>query len=134
MTVTAGAVTVLRTAALSGAAATGTLSFLSATDNTSVLALSDLAVADADCTAFEVRLDDGLEVVPLTADIVAGTAASFTEPLGADFDPGMFDQVSDVIFLRLCMVSVQPIPQFPKCQIRNAAFGGFRNKSCRNFV
>lgn len=97
----AGELTILRTASLSGTAATGTLSLLQvADDSSSFLALNDLVVADAGCSALEVRLDDGLEVIPLTADIVSGTAADFTEPLDADFDPDMFDQVSE-LFLRL---------------------------------
>lgn len=95
--VTAGELTILRTAALSGTAAQGTLSLLRVTaDNSSFLALSDFLVADSDCSEFELRLDDGLEVVLLTADIVGGTATDFTEPLDADFDPGMFDQVSGI--------------------------------------
>eukprot|EP00903_Cladosiphon_okamuranus_P006076 g5989.t1 len=93
--VNVGELTILRTASLSGTAATGTLSLLRVTeDSSSLLALNDLVVADADCSAFEVRLDDGLEVIPLTADVVSGTAADFTEPLDTDFDPDMFDQAS----------------------------------------
>lgn len=91
-----GDLTVLRTATLSGTAAAGTLSLVRATaDDTSFLALNDFVVSDEACGAFEIRLDDGLEVVvPLTADIVAGTATDFTEPLDADFDPDLYDQVS----------------------------------------
>lgn len=95
--VTAGELTVLRTAALAGTGATGTLSLLQVTeDSSSFLALNGFVVDDAGCSAFEVRLDDGLEVIPLTADIVGGTAADFTEPLDADFDADMFDQVSEL--------------------------------------
>eukprot|EP00752_Nemacystus_decipiens_P007581 g6774.t1 len=93
--VVAGELTILRTATLSGTGAAGTLSLLRVTeDSSSFLALNDLVVDDADCSAFEVRLDDGLEVIPLTAEIVSGTAADFTEPLDAGFDADMFEQAS----------------------------------------
>lgn len=93
--VTGGEVTIVRTAAFSGEAAEGTLSLLRvAADDSAVLALNNFVVAEVGCSEFEVRLDE--EVVPLTADIVAGTAVDFTEPLPVDFDPDMFDQVSEL--------------------------------------
>ena len=109
--VTAGELTVLRTAALSGTGAAGTLSLLRVSeDSTSFLALNNFVVDSADCSAFEVRLDDGLEVIPLTAAVVSGTATDFTEPLDADFDPDMFDQVSELLSLLLCGICMlQPI-------------------------
>lgn len=92
--VTAGDLTVLRTAALSGTAAQGTLSLLRVTaDDSPFLALNDFAVTDSDCSEFEIRLDDGLEVVPLTADVVGG-ATDFTEPLDVDFDPDLYEQAA----------------------------------------
>lgn len=111
--VTAGELTILRIASLSGTAATGTLSLLRVTDDSSsFLALNNLVVADAGCSAFEVRLDDGLEVIPVTAEIVSGTAADFTEPLDAEFDPDMFDQVSELLLCVRLRPFVQPMERF----------------------
>lgn len=95
-----GELTILKTAALSGIAAEGTLSLLRVTaDNSSFLALSDFAVADSACIELEIRLDGAADsaVVPLTAD--GGVIATdFTEPLEADFDADLYDQVGGHLF------------------------------------
>lgn len=99
---TAGELTILKTATLSGTAAEGTLSLLRvAADDSPVLALNNFVLVDSDCAELEIRLDGAADtaVVPLTSD--GGVVATdFTEPLEADFDADLFDQVSGLLASR----------------------------------
>lgn len=103
---TAGDLTILKTATFpaSDAVVAGTLSLLEVSEDGSFyLALNDFSVSDASCSEVEVRLSDatsasstaaasGVFTVALGVDD-AGVAFDFTEPLDADFDVELYDQV-----------------------------------------
>lgn len=101
---TAGDLTILKTATfpVSDTVVAGTLSLLEVSEDGSFyLALNDFSVSDA-CNELEVRLSDatststaaasGVLAVPLSVDD-ASITADFTEPLDADFDVELYDQV-----------------------------------------